>query len=214
VENGIPSLLLPELNVSLREGHEPIKIYYYKEEQYDWTRDPKGLEFAYHRYRRWETWREVEKMLKPGMAALDVGCGTGLITRGFWKRFQRVVALDLNRWALSQMDGKPYVFKIQDGSVDLVVATEVIEHLEEPGTAANEIYRVCKKGGHVVGTVPSTSPIWKWRKYLSLTCGGGEPFHHNYTRDEIVKLWEAAGFNIEVRSSCLGLNWLWTLGKM
>lgn len=222
LEDGIPSLLSPMLSTSLQEGHELVKGYYYKEERYDWTRDPKGLELAYHRYRKWETWRQVARMLQPGTVALDVGCGTGLITHEFRRRFQRVVALDLNRWALSRMDGRPFIVKvqgdgeslpIQDESVDLVVVTEMIEHLEAPERTASEIFRVCKKGARVVGSVPSTSNVWKWRQYLSLTCGGGEPFHRNFTKREITELWKGGGFKVTVTRGCLGLNWLCTLEK-
>ena len=221
-EQGIPSLISEKLANSLDEGKEIVKHYYFAEEHYDWTRDPKALELAYHRYRKWETWKQVEKMMRPGTIALDIGCGTGLITNEFRRRFQRVIALDLNRWALSRMDGKPFVCKvqgdgevlpIQDESVDLIVATEMIEHLEAPEKTAREIYRVLKKNGRVVGSVPSTSNIWKWRQYLSMTCGGGEPFHRNFTRSQIAKLWKDAGFKVTVKSSCLGLNWLWVLEK-
>ena len=80
---GIPALLSPTLSSALEEGVAPVKNFYYAEERYDWTRDPRGLEFTYHRYRKWETWREIVKKLTPGSVVLDMGCGTGLITQQF-----------------------------------------------------------------------------------------------------------------------------------
>lgn len=222
VEDGIPTLLSPSLVAALQDGGESVKHYYFKEEHYDWTHDPRGLELAYHRYRKWQTWKQVLDQLKPGGIALDVGCGTGLITSEFRRRFHKVIALDLNRWALCQMDGKPYVVKVQgDGetlpiqseSIDLVVVTEMIEHLEAPAKAAREIFRVCKSGAKVIGSVPSTSNVWNWRRYLSMTCGGGEPFHRNYTKEEIEAIWREAGFTVSAKSACLGLNWLCILEK-
>jgi len=222
VEDGIPTLLSPNLRTALREGKDPVKGFYLKE-RYDWTRDPKALEFAYHRYRRWTTWNLIIKRLIPGNIVLDLGCGTGLITQAFIGKPQLVIALDLNRWALSHLDGKPRVTKIQadgeslpiqDESVDFVIATEMIEHLESPLSAAREVYRICKKGGQVIGSVPSTSRVWRLRQHLSLTCGGDEPFHHNFTRIEISSLWCRTGFKVlSVRQTCLGLNWLWILEK-
>jgi 2-polyprenyl-3-methyl-5-hydroxy-6-metoxy-1,4-benzoquinol methylase len=97
--------------------------------------------------------------------------------------------------------------------VDLVIATEVIEHLLNPQKAAREIYRVCKIGATVVGSVPSTSQIWSLRSHLSMTHGGGEPFHSSFTREGIATLWQEAGFNVDVSPCCMGLNWLWTLKK-
>jgi ubiquinone/menaquinone biosynthesis C-methylase UbiE/uncharacterized protein YbaR (Trm112 family) len=222
IEDGIPALLPPPVRVALNQGRAPVKHYYFAEEHYDWTRDPKALELAYHRYRKWQTWKKIFKILKPGKIVLDLGCGTGLITSQFIKQKQKVIALDMNRWALARMDGKPTVVKvqgdgealpIQDNSIDIVVMTEMIEHLEQPEAAAKEVFRVCKPGAKVVGTVPSNSRIWKWRKYLSLTCGGGEPFHHNFNRNEITDLWKRAGFKVNTHLSCMGLNWMWILEK-
>jgi ubiquinone/menaquinone biosynthesis C-methylase UbiE/uncharacterized protein YbaR (Trm112 family) len=222
VDDDIPTLLSTMEYHALNEGKIPVKHYYFAEEHYDWTRDPKALELAYHRYRKWQTWREISKIIKPEHVVLDLGCGTGLITRQFIKRKQKVIALDLNRWALSRMDGKPAIAKIQgdgevlpiqDESIDVVVITEMIEHLEAPELAALEVYRSCKKGAQVVGSVPSNSIIWKWRKYLSISCGGGEPFHHNYAKEEITALWKNVGFKTSARSGCLGLNWIWILEK-
>ncbi len=221
-EYGIPSLLLPTVRLALYEGRAPVKHYYFAEERYDWAKDPKALELAYHRWRKWQTWKQIENKLKPGQVVLDVGCGTGLITSPFVKRQQAVIALDLNPWALSKMDGKPTIFKVQgdgeslpikDNSVDLVIITEMIEHLENPAAVAMEVFRICKKGAQVVGSVPSNSLVWKWRKYLSMTCGGGEPFHRNFDSDEIANLWKSVGFRAITRYSCLGLNWIWILNK-
>jgi 2-polyprenyl-3-methyl-5-hydroxy-6-metoxy-1,4-benzoquinol methylase/uncharacterized protein YbaR (Trm112 family) len=221
IESGIPVLLSPLLKLALKAELEPVKSFYL-EERYDWTKDPRGLEFLYHRYRRWVTWKHIEKLLKPASIVLDIGCGTGLITRNFARKQQKAIALDLNRWALSRMGNLPFITQIQcdvevlpikDESVDLVVATEMVEHLEQPEKTASEIFRVCKKGGKVVGTVPSTSDIWKMRRHLSLSCAGNEPFHRNYTKQEITDLLSSAGFKVKVKSICFGLNWLWILEK-
>lgn len=222
IEDGIPALLSPLLKMALLKGKAPIKNYYVEKERYDWTCDPKALEFIYHRYRRWQTWKVISALLKPNDMVFDLGCGTGLITNKFIGYQQHVLAMDLNRWALSRMDGKPWITKVQgdgellpvqDESVDLIVATEMIEHMEAPEKALQELFRICKPGGRVVGTVPSKSKIWKWRQYLSLTCGGGEPFHHNYEKEEIANICRGAGFSVKVRKSCFGLNWLWILEK-
>ena len=221
IEKGIPVLLSPQLRVFLEIGQASVKSYYLGE-RYDWTEDPKGLEFLYHRYRRWETWREITKLLRPGSVVLDVGCGTGLITQIFAQHRYKVIAIDLNQWALSRINGKPYVTKvqgdaeslpIQDETVDFMIATEVIEHLEDSDSTARELFRVCTKGGRVVGSVPSTSRVWNMRSHLSLTCMGDEPFHLSFTKSGITTMWQKAGFKVSVKRSCLGLNWLWMLEK-
>jgi SAM-dependent methyltransferase len=43
---------------------------------------------------------------------------------------------------------------LEDNSVDVVLFTEVAEHIDDPAQIFNEIYRVLRKGGFVVGTTP------------------------------------------------------------
>lgn len=222
IEGGIPTLLAPELREALRLGLAPVKGFYLQE-RYDWTRDPKGLECIYHRWRRWTTRRLLDKALRPGDLVLDVGCGTGLITRQVHRRSPKTLALDLNRWALLRCGGNPHpvamqgdaeALPIQDSSVDLLIATEVIEHLESPARAASEIFRVCKQGGRCVGSVPTTSKVWKLRRHLTLTCAANEPLHRSFRKAEIKGLWRRAGFKVTaLRGGCLGLNWFWTAEK-
>lgn len=221
VDNGVPVLLGDQLKAPLFRQELPVKSYYLNE-RYDWTRDPKGLEYCYHHYRKWETWSALRKFLEPESLVLDVGCGTGLITSILSRNRYRTVALDLNRWALFQMNGKPYVAKaqadaeslpVQDESVDLVIATEVIEHLEEPGRTAEEMLRVTRPGGHIIGSVPNRHPLWNMRRQLSISCPGDEPFHRNFTRREIAELWQEAGRRAEISAICLGMNWLWIIQK-
>jgi SAM-dependent methyltransferase len=97
-----------------------------------------------------------------GTRALDVSCRNGevmraLAARGFevrGTRFERGLApiegmpidegVDLTR-------GLPY----PDESFDLVVLTEVIEHLENHRAALGEVARVLRPGGHLILTTPN-----------------------------------------------------------
>ncbi|MEL7563167.1 methyltransferase domain-containing protein [Dehalogenimonas sp. 4OHTPN] len=221
VLNGIPALISPDTALEMTAGHLPVKEFYLFE-RYDWTKDPKGLEYIYHHTRRAETWHYIEKLLPSDGIVLDIGCGTGLITHRLATIRQKAVALDMNLWALNQMNGKPYIVKaqadaemlpVQDSSVDMVIATEVVEHLENPEATLQEMLRVCRPGGWLVGSVPSTNSIWKMRQHLSMTCAGNEPFHRNFTRNEITDLWHRVGYDGQIHGICFGLNWLWTVQK-
>ena len=222
VKDNIPSLIIPELRDALDRKTAPVKSYY-QTERYDWTRDPRGLEFLYHLYRRLATWFQIRQILKPGHTVLDLGCGTGLVTSSMLKIATRVVAMDLNAWALGRVNDKLHVASIQgdgellpimDETIDTVVITEVLEHIEDSRATLKEIYRVCKKGAKIVGTVPSTHGLWKLRRQLSLTCAGSEPIHRSYTRQELSHLLQSAGFTSTIRRTCLGLNWLWISEKL
>jgi SAM-dependent methyltransferase len=47
-----------------------------------------------------------------------------------------------------------------DGSFDLVLATDIIEHVDDDGRALGEIRRVLRPGGQAVLTVPAFAALW------------------------------------------------------
>src|SRR5688572_30906150 len=98
------------------------------------------------------------------MAALDVGCGPGSITRGLAERLTpgEVVGLDLAASALAEaqrdvdarglhnlryVQGSVYELPFADASFDVVYAHQVLQHLREPGAALLEVLRVLRPGG-------------------------------------------------------------------
>src|SRR5262249_3910501 len=48
---------------------------------------------------------------------------------------------------------------IEDGSYDLVLCTQVLEHCNRPERIVSECHRVLKKGGTFIVTVPSIFPV-------------------------------------------------------
>jgi len=95
---------------------------------------------------------------------LDVGCGTGAIAHAIRGSFRRYIGCDGVRydgfptepWATfvqADLDRPPY--PIADASADLVLAIEVIEHLENPRAFVRELIRILKPGGRLVVTTPN-----------------------------------------------------------
>lgn len=48
---------------------------------------------------------------------------------------------------------------VEDGSFDMVLLTEVLEHLERPEVALKEAHRVLKRNGQIIATMPFLYPI-------------------------------------------------------
>jgi len=103
----------------------------------------------------------------------EAGCGDGYITRYLCNRYPKceIIASDISLDELKiakEMqikDGKEVVFlersiydlKECDSSYDLVVASEVLEHLDEPKKAVEELARITNT--YVLVSVPR-EPIW------------------------------------------------------
>lgn len=104
---------------------------------------------------------------------LDVGCGDGRLARAIKHLLPQtaVHGCDLSAAALDRAQGLDRHYAVDlnvehvpesDGSFDLVVASEVLEHLIEPGRAVAEFHRVLRPGGHVLITVPNVA-FWRCR---------------------------------------------------
>lgn len=106
----------------------------------------------------------VVKSAKPEKI-LDVGCGEGftLIKFGRSKIGKIYEGVDSSRDAirigkklypsLNIKSGDIYNLEYQDGAFDLLVCTEVLEHLKNPEKALSELKRVTKK--YIVFSVPN-----------------------------------------------------------
>lgn len=54
--------------------------------------------------------------------------------------------------------GDIHQIPLSDGSVDAIICSSVLEHVENPILAVREMYRILKKGGKLFIYVPSTYP--------------------------------------------------------
>ncbi|MBM4281441.1 MAG: class I SAM-dependent methyltransferase [Deltaproteobacteria bacterium] len=129
---------------------------------------------------------------------LDVGCGDASLLRLVDARFsgRKLAGVDLssvvveqNRAALSHME-----FAVADVSsdalpsgFDVVLCTEVLEHLPEPARALASIAAAVVRGGHVVITTP-TGKVHATERYFGHT--------RHPTRNELALLAEGAGLDV------------------
>jgi SAM-dependent methyltransferase len=59
---------------------------------------------------------------------------------------------------------------IADGSFDFVVFSEVLEHLHTPQREVKEAWRVLKRGGFIVVTVPLDTFLSPWQVFFEIGC--------------------------------------------
>src|SRR4051794_37695370 len=99
---------------------------------------------------------------------VDVGCGTGATAEAL-HRFGIVTGVDMSPMALEccrrrglerLMQGVAEALPLADDSADVLVATDILEHLDDDLAALREFHRVLRPGGHAVITVPAYRMLW------------------------------------------------------
>ncbi|HVQ32077.1 MAG TPA: glycosyltransferase [Vicinamibacteria bacterium] len=164
----------------------------------------------------------LDGRLASGGLALDLGCGAGPGLRFFAQRGLGAVGLDRSRYALEQARrlaaprgllegdlGRGLPFR--EESFDLVLASEVIEHLHDGPAFLRECRRILRPGGVLLLTTPN---LWDVRRFLfpllgRIWSGYADPTHVNlYTPRRLHREMESAGLRPRVRTGMKPLLWL------
>ncbi len=141
------------------------------------------------------------RRLRTGLA-LDVGAAGGGNTRVLRAAGWRAVALEYGAEGASVARERGLVvvradaakLPLRGGSLDLVVAFDVLEHLPDDIAAVREIGRVLRPGGTLLVAVPAGMDLWS---------AHDDAVGHvrRYSREQLVEVMSAGGLNVEhVRS--------------
>ena len=146
--------------------------------------------------------------LGSALKVLNVGAATGR-TSEWLREFGAVSSVEYDAECAAMAEeftGMPMMvasaeqLPFDDNAFDVVVAFDVIEHIDNDAGAVSELLRVCKNSGIVFVTVPSFPFLWSEHDEIN---------HHfrRYRRGELAKLFE----NCEHRQSSYFNSWLFPL---
>jgi SAM-dependent methyltransferase len=102
-------------------------------------------------------------------AVLDVGCGRKPYCPFFEPYAERYVGLDVPGNPEADLDGYAEALPVEDGSFQVVLCAQVLEHADDPAQAVRELERAVCPGGVVLASThgvqvfhPSPQDYWRW----------------------------------------------------
>jgi SAM-dependent methyltransferase len=108
--------------------------------------------------RRTQLIREVGARIQPSRILLDIGGRGKPYAEYFRDRVLWHFVVDIEPGASVDFVGDARVLAVADGSVDVVLCTQVLEHIPEPVRVLQEIFRVLRPGGTLILSVPAIFP--------------------------------------------------------
>jgi len=113
--------------------------------------------------------------LKKRNIILDLGCGVGEYFKSFNLKDYLVVGCDVEYLALQNricnfnpVQGSTEMLPFRDKSFDLILFSEVLEHLSNPNKALDEIERISKHKGLLIISTPLKNAIYEKQIYVSI----------------------------------------------
>jgi SAM-dependent methyltransferase len=156
--------------------------------------------------RRRQVQRRLPAPTRAGARALDLGAGSGGNTSLLQRAGYASVALEHHPVAasfarsrgLSVVRGDAQRLPFPDGTFDLVLACDVLEHLRDDDGAVQELRRVLQPAGSLVITVPADPALWSPHDVAL-------QHFRRYTRETLTSLMTDNGFEVRSMSAWMVL---------
>ena len=171
---------------------------------------------------------QLAGQLKPGTRVLDIGCGNGYLSGVFLKLGCNVTGIDLSQEGIAiarkeYPQGRYEVLAadsqvldaLQEDPFDVVVSTEVIEHIYSPREYVRGAIDALRPGGRFI----CSTPYHGYLKNLAISLAGKWDHHADplwdgghiklWSRKRLSQLLTETGFeNLQFRGAGR-LPWLW-----
>ncbi len=123
-----------------------------------------------------------------GALSVDVGGGAGYLTRALRAAGARCVLVDADQRELSWRGPPPAgsavadaaALPVRSGTVDLVVSSNVLEHVPEPFAVVEEMARILRPGGHLWMSFTNWLSPWGGHETSPWHYAGGEWARRRY----------------------------------
>ncbi|MFT4060756.1 MAG: methyltransferase domain-containing protein [Edaphocola sp.] len=193
---GVPVLLPPNAALAAT-GFDYREHYEQDAKSFDYFED-------WHPVHKEENRRLHQQILRkvPGNAqlVLDVGCGGAWLAKAMIPKGKSVISMDIsttnpvraqkivpsaNHYGLV---ADVFHLPIKEGSIDCIVASEIIEHVQDPELFVAALVKALKPGGTLIVTTPFNEAI---QHSLCIHCNKPTPHNahiHSFTQEKIAAL--------------------------
>jgi ubiquinone/menaquinone biosynthesis C-methylase UbiE len=144
-------------------------------------------------------WMRLLRAFSSNSVILEIGCSGGPLLKQLNEAgFREIRGIDISEKAIekahqsgfknaSVMDAHQLVF--EDNTFDIIIASDVLEHLEGEHKALSEWRRVLKPGGTLLVGVPAFKLLWSHHDVIN---------HHQrrYTVSSLLNALKKAGFEV------------------
>jgi 2-polyprenyl-6-hydroxyphenyl methylase/3-demethylubiquinone-9 3-methyltransferase len=122
----------------------------------------------------------IPPAIRPGAVLVDIGCGAGVLAPHIAHLGYRHIGVDIvftsaalaRQRGVTVLLGDARALPLNDACADVVVAGEVLEHVDDLDRVIAEVTRILRPGGTlVIDTIAST---W-WGRFTSITVGERMP---------------------------------------
>ena len=184
-----------------------INHYRLDAEEFDYFSNPDPTDSAYERLFR----EFIAGLAGKKSRVLDIGSGSGwtsvipheqLFHVDLSLRNLAALRSDSSAQALADASYLPF----KDESLDLVIASEILEHLNTPETASREIWRVLKPGGRAIVSTPYKERL---RYTLCIHCNQVTPLNahlHSFNKEMLVSMFPLANRRVYLFGSKILAN--------